>query len=112
MTESIQNGNLGLFVRTKTRFKWTCVKVRPMRVLICEDDVETAGYIINGLNENGHVVDHAENGRLGLTLAIDRSYAVIVIDRMLPELDGLGLVTILRKAGVKTPVLILTALGG
>jgi len=83
-----------------------------MKVLIVEDDAETADYIVNGLTEHGHVVDHAHNGREGLFLAGAGAYEVAVVDRMLPGLDGLSLVKALRGDGVKTAVLFLTNLGG
>ena len=83
-----------------------------MKILIIEDDPETAAYIVNGLKEHGHTVDHAPNGRDGLFLAAGESYDVLIVDRMLPGLDGLGIVKTIRGAGVKTPVLFLTTLGG
>ena len=81
-----------------------------MKVLVIEDDIETAGYIMRGLSEHGHVADHAPDGRDGLFAAGGGGYDVLVVDRMLPALDGIGLVRTLRSAGVKTPVLFLTAL--
>lgn len=83
-----------------------------MKVLLVEDDAETAGYIVNGLTEQGLVVDHAETGRDGLVLAAAESYDVMIVDRMLPGLDGLAIVITLRGAGVKTPVLFLTTMSG
>jgi two-component system, OmpR family, response regulator len=83
-----------------------------MKILVIEDDTETKNYLVNGLEEEGHVVDHAANGRDGLFLAAGEPYDVIVVDRMLPGLDGLGVVKTIRGAGVKAPVLFLTALGG
>jgi two-component system, OmpR family, response regulator len=83
-----------------------------MKILIIEDDPETAAYIANGLKEHGNTVDHAPNGRDGLFLAAGESYDVLIVDRMLPGLDGLGIVKTIRGAGVKTPVLFLTTLGG
>lgn len=83
-----------------------------MKVLLIEDDQETADYVARGLREHGHVVDHAATGRDGLFLAADGGHDVLVVDRMLPGLDGLGLVRALRETGVKAPVLFLTALGG
>jgi len=83
-----------------------------MRVLVIEDDAETAAYIVKGLIEHGHVVDHAANGREGLFLAVAGGYDVAIIDRMLPALDGLSLVKSLRGEGVGTAVLFLTNLGG
>jgi two-component system OmpR family response regulator len=83
-----------------------------MRILIVEDDIETADYIVKGLKQSGHAVDHAATGRQGLLLAANEPFDVMVIDRMLPGIDGLKLVESLRKDGVKAPVLFLTALGG
>ena len=83
-----------------------------MKVLVVEDDAETADYIVSGLSEHGHVVDHARNGRDGLFLAGAGTYEVAVVDRMLPGLDGLSLVKTLRNDGVGTAVLFLTNLDG
>lgn len=83
-----------------------------MKILLIEDDTSTADYIRRGLSELGHVVDHAANGRDGLFLAAGESYDVMIIDRMLPGLDGLAIVKTVRAAGVRTPVLFLTALAG
>ncbi len=83
-----------------------------MKVLVVEDDVETAAYIVNGLIEHGHVVDHARTGHDGLFLAGAASYEVAIVDRMLPGLDGLSLVKALRGDGIGTSVLFLTNLGG
>jgi len=83
-----------------------------MRVLIIEDDAETVAYVAEGLTQSGHVVDSAGNGCDGLIRAAEGNYDVIVLDRRLPGIDGLGLVTTLRKAKVDTPVLFLTALAG
>ncbi|MFK3647157.1 winged helix-turn-helix domain-containing protein [Lysobacter enzymogenes] len=82
-----------------------------MRVLLVEDDPHTAGFIAKGLREDGHSVDHAGNGKDGLFLATTESYDAVVLDRMLPGLDGLTLLQTLRGAGNRTPVLLLTALG-
>ncbi|MDN3566655.1 response regulator transcription factor [Paeniroseomonas aquatica] len=84
-----------------------------MKILLVEDDPETAGFIRRGLTEAGHVVDHAADGPDGLHLAMGGGgYDVLVVDRMLPRLDGLGLVRALRAAGLRTPVLFLTARTG
>lgn len=83
-----------------------------MRVLVIEDDAATAAYIARGLREHGHVADHTPDGQDGLLMAAGGAYDALVVDRMLPGLDGLGLVRTLRGAGVKTPVLFLTALRG
>ena len=82
-----------------------------MRILVIEDDNETAAYILRGLSEHGHAVERAPTGRDGLFLATDGSYDLIVLDRMLPGMDGMTLLKTLRAAEVRTPVLMLTALG-
>ncbi len=83
-----------------------------MKILVIEDDQETASYLIRGLREHGHVADLAATGQDGLFLAAGGEHDVLVVDRMLPGLDGLGLVRAMRETGIKTPVLFLTALGG
>src|SRR3954451_6928520 len=83
-----------------------------MKILLIEDDERTAGYVLKGLTEHGHVVDRAADGRSGLFQAGEGAYDALVVDRMLPVLDGLSLLRVLREAGVRTPVLFLTALGG
>jgi two-component system OmpR family response regulator len=83
-----------------------------MRILLVEDDADTAEYVARGLAEAGHLVDRAADGREGLILASGGGYDALVVDRMLPKLDGLGLVRALRAAGVKTPALFLTARAG
>jgi two-component system OmpR family response regulator len=82
-----------------------------LRVLVIEDDRSTADYIQKGLVEAGHVVDLARTGKDGLFLALNESYDVIVTDRMLPGPDGLAILRALRTSGIRTPVLVLTALG-
>jgi two-component system OmpR family response regulator len=83
-----------------------------MKLLFVEDDVEAAAYLKRALSEAGHLVDVAHAGRDGLMLAASESYDVIILDRMLPELDGLAILRTIRASGVQTPVLLLTALGG
>lgn len=83
-----------------------------MRILVIEDDRTTGSYVAEGLREEGHVVDLVENGRDGLIQATAGDYDVLVVDRMLPGLDGLALIKTLRGAGVMTPTLFLTSLGG
>jgi two-component system OmpR family response regulator len=83
-----------------------------MKVLLIEDDVSTAQYVLTGLREEGHEIDHALDGSTGLELACTRTYDALVVDRMLPVLDGLSLVRALRSAGRDAPILFLTALGG
>jgi two-component system OmpR family response regulator len=82
-----------------------------MHVLIIEDDRDAAGYMAKGLKESGHNVDVVHNGKEGLLLAAGADYDVLVVDRMLPELDGLNLVKTLRATGNQTPVLFVSALG-
>ena len=84
---------------------------RPMKVLIVEDDVQTAEYIEKGLREAGHSLDRSASGRDALLLVTDRVYDAVVLDRMLPELDGLAVLKMLRAAGNETPILLLSALG-
>ncbi|WP_067734062.1 winged helix-turn-helix domain-containing protein [Novosphingobium naphthalenivorans] len=81
------------------------------KILLVEDDPATAEFVANGLAEEGFVVDRADNGRDGLFLATDSGYQCIVLDRMLPGLDGMAVLAALRGAGVETPVIILSALG-
>jgi two-component system OmpR family response regulator len=81
------------------------------KILLVEDDAATAEFIAKGLEEAGFLVDRAENGRDGLFLATDGGYRCIVLDRMLPGLDGMAVLAALRGAGVETPVIILSALG-
>jgi two-component system, OmpR family, response regulator len=83
-----------------------------MRILIIEDDDETAKYILDGLRKNGHVAEHMSDGRDGLMQATRSHYDAIVIDRMLPGLDGLTIVKSMRERGIRTPVLFLTARAG
>ena len=83
-----------------------------MKLLVIEDDSETRSYIARGLSEAGHVVDQAATGKDGLFLAAGGGHEVLIVDRMLPAPDGLAIVRTLRAAGVKTPVLMLTARGG
>ena len=82
-----------------------------MRVLIIEDDPEAVEYMVKGLKESGHVADHAIDGEDGFQMAQGEEYDVLVVDRMLPGLDGLSLVGRLRAEGNQTPVLFLSALG-
>src|SRR5258706_9569728 len=83
-----------------------------MKILLIEDDPDTAGYVANGLRENSHLVEHAANGRDGLFLASGGGHDMMVVDRMLPGVDGLAIVKTIRVAGLKVPVLMLTNLGG
>lgn len=82
-----------------------------MRVLIIEDDKEVASFVANGLDQAGWNVDQADNGKDGLFLATTESYDALVVDRMLPGVDGLTIVRTLRASENSTPALILSALG-
>ena len=82
-----------------------------MRILLVEDDRQAAAYLLKGLTESGHVLDHAADGEDGLHLALTGQYDVLIVDRMLPKRDGLTLVRMLRADGRNTPVLVLSALG-
>jgi two-component system OmpR family response regulator len=82
-----------------------------MKLLVIEDDTTTLAYIKKGFVEQGHVVDTAENGPDGLFFATSNRYDLVVLDRMLPKMDGLTLLTALRAANINTPVIILSALG-
>ncbi len=81
------------------------------KILLVEDDETTADYVASGLEQNGYVVDRAVNGRDGLFHATDGNYAAIVLDRMLPGMEGLSVLSAMRAAGIETPVIILSALG-
>ena len=82
-----------------------------MRLLIIEDDRDVAGYLAKAFNEVGHVADVVSDGEDGLNLALDGAYDVLIVDRMLPKLDGLSVIGKLRADGISTPALILSALG-
>jgi two-component system, OmpR family, response regulator len=82
-----------------------------MHVLVIEDDRETAQYLAKSLKESGHAVDVAGDGESGLEVAQAGQHDVLIIDRMLPKLDGLSVIKTLRSDGIRTPVLVLSALG-
>jgi two-component system, OmpR family, response regulator len=82
-----------------------------MHILLVEDDPKVASYLCRGLQEGGHLVDHFADGRLGLLQASTERYDIILLDRMLPNVDGLKILQTLRATGDTTPVLILSALG-
>ncbi len=81
-----------------------------MRILLIEDDQQAAAYLVKGLIEAGYNVEHAKDGRDGLFLALSEPFDLLIVDRMLPGLDGLAIVQALRAQGHKTPILILSAL--
>jgi two-component system, OmpR family, response regulator len=85
--------------------------MQPMRILIIEDDKEAAAYLVKAFREAGHLPDHAADGLEGYAMARDGAYDVLIVDRMLPKLDGLSLIGGLREQKIDTPVLILSALG-
>jgi two-component system OmpR family response regulator len=82
-----------------------------MRILVIEDDKSVAEFACQGLREAGHAVDHADNGKDGLFLATTENYDALVVDRMLPGVDGLSIVRTLRASDDSTPVIVLSALG-
>jgi two-component system OmpR family response regulator len=83
-----------------------------MRILLAEDDRETATYIERGLSELGHLVTHVDGGEDALHLGVTETFDIIVLDRMLPGIEGLDVLRRLRAGGVRTPVMVLTAKGG
>jgi len=82
-----------------------------VQILLIEDDVEAASHVSSGLREAGYTVKHCVDGATGLAAAHAARYDLLIVDRMLPQLDGLALVAALRQADVPTPVLVLSALG-
>lgn len=103
MKNSLRNGNVNPLGTERYH--------AAMRILLIEDDVTAATFLVKGLNESGHVLDHARDGESGLHLALTGRYDVIIADRMLPNRDGLSIVRMLRADRNETPVLILSALG-
>ncbi len=83
-----------------------------MKILLVEDDREIAGHVSEALGMAGHDVDSAGNGHDGLSRALSGDYAALILDRMLPGLDGLSLMKQLRADGVETPILLLTTMAG
>ncbi|NRD71965.1 response regulator transcription factor [Shewanella sp. VB17] len=81
-----------------------------MKILLVEDDATTIEYVVKGFTEQGHNIETASDGHQGLLLATSMKYDLILLDRMLPQLDGLKLLAALRATGSQTPVLILSAL--
>ena len=82
-----------------------------MRILVIEDDPQTALYLRKGLEEGGYIVDWTADGRDGLFMAASERYDLIVADRMLPGTDGLSIIKMLRSQGIRTPIMVLSALG-
>lgn len=82
-----------------------------MRILVIEDDKDVASYLVKGLKECDHVVDHSADGKDGLMMAASENYDFMIVDRMLPGMDGLSIIKAIRATGNQTPVLILSALG-
>jgi len=81
-----------------------------LRILLIEDDDRHAQFIVAGLKQSGHNVDHASDGMNGLYLATEEKYDVLIVDRMIPKIDGLSVIQTLRNAGNHTPILILSSL--
>ena len=81
-----------------------------MKIMLIEDDKESAKYLVKGLREQGYTVDHATAGRDGLFLATTEKYDAMIVDRMLPEVDGMTIVKTLRASDNNTPIILLTAL--
>ncbi len=90
--------------------KFQCIaELSIMRILVVEDEIKTAQYLKRGLTENGFVVDTVHNGRDGLSMALGIDYDLVILDIMLPGMDGLTLITEFRKKKKQTPVIFLTA---
>jgi two-component system OmpR family response regulator len=83
-----------------------------VRILLVEDDPETAEYVVEGLQSEGHVLEVCMDGRAALVRAASETWDLLIVDRMLPSLDGLALVRTLRASGISTPALFLTTMGG
>jgi two-component system OmpR family response regulator len=82
-----------------------------MRILVVEDDHQTLSYVAKALEQSGHVVETATNGRDGIFMATDAAYDVMIVDRLLPVMDGISIVKAIRGAGIATPVLFVTTMG-
>lgn len=83
-----------------------------MKILLIEDDAKTGAYIVRGLKEQGHVIDHLTRSDEKIIESSARQYDIMIVDRMLPGIDGLSLVKLMRRSGIKTPILFLTTMGG
>jgi two-component system OmpR family response regulator len=82
-----------------------------MRILVVEDDAKIASFVVKGLKESGHVVDHCADGESALAMLLTLSFDVAVMDLMLPKLDGLSVIERIRQQGLRVPVIILSARG-
>lgn len=82
-----------------------------MHILLIEDDAEAARFLVKGLSESGYTVEHAADGRDGLFRATEGQFDIVISDRMLPHMDGLTIIQLMRQKGISTPVLVLSALG-
>jgi two-component system, OmpR family, response regulator len=82
-----------------------------MKILVVEDDADAAAYLVKALGEAGHVADHARDGLTGYGMAEEGGYDCLIVDRMIPKMDGLTMIGGLREQGLATPVLVLSALG-
>lgn len=82
-----------------------------MKILIAEDDQRSLEFLRQGLTEEGHVVDCTANGRDALSLGLDNRFDAMILDRMMPGMDGLTVLKTLRAAGVKSPIILLTSMG-
>ena len=82
-----------------------------MRVLVVEDDQETSSFVVRGLSQAGHTVDAVADGRDGVLLGLQEQYDVVILDRLLPGIDGLSVAKALRSSGSSASILFLTALG-
>jgi two-component system, OmpR family, response regulator len=98
-------------IRPKSLIKPGSQEPPPMKILLIEDDRILADYVAGGLRESGHVVDHCEDGKTGLFAVAEAAHDVVILDRMLPTVDGMTILQTMRASSNLTPVLILTALG-
>src|ERR1700675_3427893 len=102
---------LGIAVPSPSRSRQRRQETSYMRVLVIEDDQETATFLKRALKESGHVAEYAGDGQTGLEFARANAYDVLIVDRMLPKCDGLAVIMALRAEEIRTPALILSALG-
>jgi two-component system, OmpR family, response regulator len=112
-TETVSAPPLSIYDQNHVSFDQVEIKGRQhisMRVLVIEDDNDAATWLLKGLKESGHLADHAADGEQGLALAREGLHDVLIVDRMLPKLDGLSVIRSLRADGNTTPALILSAL--